>query len=457
MEVASSPASYDFVPPPRQASDPSLLSESAHGVVNRPKSLELNSSQYKVPVTNNGAPVGRNSPIRILYGVVSSNHPDHSRSSMSTVQSGYGFISYSGDQARTGQPVSSVYGLVQYPYDKSRSSTNEGPRCPLNTSNYAKKSNGSVGETALNEGVLPERPMAQPVGNRSLQRTASSPVPESSYELVELPVAGSGTLCRKDRSSPIAIRSQDHAYSREGVTYDTVTSPPLRRADPIGAPESPYKNLEPIIAFQQAQARSTTGPGFTLEGRTEDDLRHSEMRREPDGAKDQDQLRVLSPSRSGLLEYDNVPCPKRLASNNLQKGSPIYQNTPVLPPSYEYNVPTPRAHGSSGSLTCSRSSPSSETRPRDSALSGSHRSSPSSDRRNTDYENIELSNRNLSEGSPSSLRNRNAYEELPPKVRQSPVESESSKVDAQAPSRPPMPKPYHESRKAVVNVPSKWL
>lgn len=78
--------------------------------------------------------------------------------------------------------------------------------------------------------------------------------------------------------------------------------------------------------------------------------------------------------------------------------------------------------------------------------SDSHSSSPSSDRRATDYENFELPCRSPSRGSPSSIRSRNAYEILPPHVLHSPIEPGSPKPDEHGRVRPPIPKPYREKR-----------
>ena len=97
-----------------------------------------------------------------------------------------------------------------------------------------------------------------------------------------------------------------------------------------------------------------------------------------------------------------------------------------------------------------RSSPvQDEKTSRASSSPNSHSSSPSSERRATDYENVELPYRSPSRSSPSTLRsNRNAYEILPPHVLHAPIEPGSPKPDAQGRIRPPIPKPYREKPKA---------
>jgi hypothetical protein len=110
-------------------------------------------------------------------------------------------------------------------------------------------------------------------------------------------------------------------------------------------------------------------------------------------------------------------------------------------------------------------------------MSNSYSNSPSSERRATDYENVELPYRSPSRGSPSrvspsrgspsrvspsrgspsrgspsSLRSRNAYEILPPHVLHAPIEPGSPKPDAQGRIRPPIPKPYREKREYVADA-----
>lgn len=94
-----------------------------------------------------------------------------------------------------------------------------------------------------------------------------------------------------------------------------------------------------------------------------------------------------------------------------------------------------------------------ENTSRASSSSNSYSSSPSSERRATDYENVELPYRSPSRSSPSSTRtNRNAYEILPPHVLHAPIEPGSPKPDAQGRIRPPIPKPYREKPKASTDT-----
>lgn len=451
MELSPSPPSYDYVPPPRQASEPLLNVESAYGVVNRPKSLNVDTGEYKVPVTNSGGP--RKSSVPSVYGVVTNNRHLEHRLTIAAVPSRYALLNYPKEPPKTRQPVDSVYGVVQAP-DSGRKPPcqADGPKCPVNTTCGDACSNSSSETMGNAKDIHPQR-------SPSLRKTSHL---DSSYELVELPVRRDVTLARNDRSTPISIPSQERALSRVESTYDTVTLPPMRRIDPIGAPESPYGNLDPIITFQQEQARADENSRTTREEGVGDGARYLGTRREPEGAKEQEIPGMATSPRSHIAEYENVVLPLRTASGRYQNDSSIYQNTPVSPPTYEYNVPNPRANTLPGSPSHNQGNAGlsrsySEKHAKDSESPGSHGGSPSHERRHTDYENVELPRRSPSVGSPSSLKSRNAYEILPPHILHGPGEPTSPKPDAQGRVRPVLPKPYHESRVTAYDVSSKCL
>ncbi|XP_028416453.1 ankyrin repeat and SAM domain-containing protein 1A-like [Dendronephthya gigantea] len=424
--MPSSPASYDFVPPPRQAPESNIPVESTYGLVNRPQSLTLGSSQYQVPVNNSAQPVNS------IYGVVNLGR-NQSSTMPAKVPSKYALLNYSGNGLDQSQPVNSVYGVVQPSMGGSgHTSEQAGPQYPVSTErqNYHATSSWPAGEQSQGPPVSPRK--------NALDRSNSVPAPDNTYEFVELPRVGS--LSRGSQSNPISIPSQHRSLPRT-TDYDTVVSPPSRRADPIGAAISPDGNFG-----QKREEDRKEGDGLARGS--------PEIRSDPEGAKKRD---VQSPStHRDVPDYENVVLPNRTGSMSSGKET-VYENMPAItPPSYEYNIPRSYSKTSAAVASCTsseedRSSPVKDMNTSQaSSASNSYSGSPSSERRTTDYENVELPFRSpSSRGSPSSQRSRNAYEILPPHILHAPIEPGSPKPDAQGRIRPPIPKPYRDARKSL--------
>lgn len=265
------------------------------------------------------------------YGVVNLNR-NQSSTMPTQVQSGYALLNYpEGRGGVQSQPVNSIYGVVQAPTASPRAASQQaGPQCPPSTERQSNHiaSSRQTGEQSGRTGVLaPEQSVQRPPvlpRKQSINRTNSNPGPDSSYEFVELPRVNS--LSRSNQSTPISIPSQHRSLPR-ATTYDTVVSPPLRRADPIGAPMSPYGNID--IDKSEEDRKEGDGLARGL----------PETRSDPEGAKKRD---LQSPStRREVPEYENVVLPPRTGSMSSQKET-IYENMPVSLPTYEYNVPRPQ-------------------------------------------------------------------------------------------------------------------
>lgn len=309
--MSPSPASYDLVPPPRQAPESNVPVESAYGFVNRPQSLKLGSSEYKVPTNNS---VREAQPVNSTYGVVNFDRKQSS-TMPAKVSSGYALLNYSGKGLDQSQPVNSVYGVVEPPTGGSwHPSEQAGSQYPVSTERQNNHATFSwpAGEQSRGPPVSPRK--------KCFDRSNSVPATDSSYEFVELPRVGS--LSRNNQSNPISIPSQHRSLPR-ATDYDTVVSPPLRRADPIGAAVSPNGNLG------QIEQNRKEGDGLARGS--------PEIRSDPEGAKKRD---VQSPSTHGeVSDYENVVLPMRSGSMDSGKET-VYENMPAIsPPSYEYNIP----------------------------------------------------------------------------------------------------------------------
>ena len=312
--VSSSPASYDFVPPPRQASEPVI--QSTYGFVGRPQSLNIKSSQHKVPVNK---PTRSEQPVNSTYGVVNFNR-NQGATLPAQVPSSYVLLNYSGDKSKDkNEPVNSIYGVVQAPTQKPISKLPD-PQCQLSSGNESTAPLGQAEQSQRSNVSAPaQNAQAPPVSPRKKSFNANKSVPDSSYEIVELPRMDS--LSRSSQSTPISIPSQHRSLPR-AMDYDTVVSPPLKRVEPIGAPKSPYGNVD----FDKSEEGRKEGDGLAKG--------LPETRGDPEGAKKRD---MQSPS-GREVNYENVVLPMRTGSVSSQNES-IYQNMPVSTPNYEYNVP----------------------------------------------------------------------------------------------------------------------
>lgn len=314
-KTSSSPSSYDYVPPPRQASEPNIPVESVYGAINRPQSLNIQYSEYKVPSNNYAR---QDKPVDSTYGVVNFNR-NQSVTMPAQVPSGYAFLNYPEDKGSDQtRPVNSIYGVVQAPTGQPSHNTSS-----QTTSGESKQADVSV-----------QRP---PISPRKRTVNRSNSVPDSSYEFVELPTR-INYLPRGHHSTPISIPSQQRSLPR-AANYDTVVSPPLTRADPIGAPKSPYGNID--IAKSDEDRKEGDGLARGL----------PETRSDPEGAKKRDLQ--SPPARIAGQDYENVVLPPRTASMGSQKEM-VYENMPVSPPTYEYNVPRPQPRPGVSSSTAER-------------------------------------------------------------------------------------------------------
>jgi hypothetical protein len=268
--------------------------------VNRPQSLKLKSSEYKVPVNS-------------AYGVVNFNQsstlPDQARK-----------LNSGGVQ---GRPVDSIYGVVQPPRATSQQA---GPQYPYSMEAQSNRRNGeqshrpdilAAEQSPNQQSLLPRK--------ESINKRNTSPIPDSSYEFVELPKANS--LSRNNHSTPISIPSQNRSLPRD-ATYDSVVSPP-RRTEPIGAPTSPYGNLD-FIDKSEEDRKEGDGLARGL----------PETRSDPEGAKKRDLQSPPTRNRQ-VPDYENVVLPPRTGSMSSQKET-VYENMPVSPATYEYHVPRPQ-------------------------------------------------------------------------------------------------------------------
>ena len=226
--------------------------------------------------------------------------------------------------------MDSVYGVVQAPRPMP-GSQQTGRQSPLSTKtqSYHTSSLQPNGEQTQRPGhsAAEQRPKIQPLLPRkeSINKRNASPVPDSSYEFVEVPTRNS--LPRSNQSTPISIPSQNRSLPRE-TTYDTVVSPPLKRTEPVGAPTSPYGNVD-FINRSEVDRKEGDGLARGL----------PETRSDPEGAKKRDLQLPPAPSRQ-VADYENVVLPLRTGSMSSQNET-IYENMTVSPPTYEYNVPRP--------------------------------------------------------------------------------------------------------------------
>ena len=236
------------------------------------------------------------------------------------VKSGYAFLNCPEDKGSDQtQPVNSIYGVVQAPTGNSRPPQQTVPEWSERQS-YTTTSQ-STSEASKKADVSDQRPPISPRRNNNFNRSNS--VPDSSYEFVELPTR-INSLPRGNYSTPISIPSQHRSLPR-ATNYDTVVSPPLRRADPIGASTSPYGNVN--IAKSDEDRKEGDGLARGL----------PEIRSDPEGAKKRD----LQSPPTRMADYENVVLPPRTGSMSSQKET-VYENMPVSPPTYEYNVPRPQ-------------------------------------------------------------------------------------------------------------------
>ncbi len=301
-----------------------------YGVVNRPQSLKLKSSEYNVPVNNSAR---EDQPVSSTYGVVNFNR-NQSSTMPTQVRSGYAMLNYPEDKGRDkSQPVDSIYGVVQAPTEPPRPAFPQYPPSTEGQSNHIPSSQPTGEQLQRQDGPVPAQGAQQPPilpRKHSINKKNTSPVADSSYEFVELPRVNS--LPRSNQSTPISIPSQNRSLPRGTTTYDTVVSP-LRRAEPIGAPTSPYRNIN--IDRSEEDRKEGDGLARGL----------PETRSDPEGAK---KLDLQSPpTRRHVAEYENVVLPPRTGSMSSQKGT-IYENMPVSPDTYEYNVPRPQPRSAVG-------------------------------------------------------------------------------------------------------------
>ena len=84
-------------------------------------------------------------------------------------------------------------------------------------------------------------------------------------------------------------------------------------------------------------------------------------------------------------------------------------------------------------------------------------SSASWERRTRDYENVELPYQGSSDGRRILQRSHSANESLPPHTLHSSTEPENSKPGTQDRVRPPLPKPYRDTRKEPFHIAGKFF